>query len=134
MIAVDTSAWVDLLRNRDSQARRTLERELRADADLVLTEVVVGELLAGARTEIERHRLRSRLLAFPILPLGGLQGFIAAADLYRSARQQGVTIRKYTDCLVAVPVIAAGAELLHADRDFDQLATVTPLRIMTLHD
>lgn len=134
MIAVDTSAWVDLLRDRDSRARRTLERLIRADAELVLTEVVVGELLAGTRNEIDRTGLRSRLLAFPILPLGGLSGFIAAADLYRSARQQGVTVPAYTDCLVAVPVIAAGAELLHADRDFDQLASVTALRVRALDD
>ncbi len=31
--------------------------------------------------------------------------------------------------VIAVPVIKAGASLLHADTDFDRIAQVAPLRI-----
>ena len=41
---------------------------------------------------MERH-----LKAFPILRLDGLDDFVLAADLYRTARQAGVTIRKTLD-------------------------------------
>ena len=33
------------------------------------------------------------------------------------------------DCLVAAPVIRAGASILHKDRDFDVIARHTELRI-----
>jgi predicted nucleic acid-binding protein len=39
-----------------------------------------------------------------------------------------VTIRKTLDCLIAAPCVRTGVPLLHADADFDRLATCTPLR------
>jgi predicted nucleic acid-binding protein len=133
VIVVDTSAWVDLLRDNDTPARRRLDQLLRADpAEAVVTEVVVAEVLSGARSEQHRRALRARLLHHEVLSLGGLAGFEAAADLYRTARAQGVTVRFLTDCLVAVPAIRAGATLLHADRDFDHLARISELCIEPL--
>jgi predicted nucleic acid-binding protein len=67
-----------------------------------------------------------------MLPLSGLRDFEHAAALYRSCRTAGETVRKLSDCLVAVPTIRAGATLLHADRDFDVLARHTPLRLEPL--
>jgi len=55
-----------------------------------------------------------------------------AAALYRACRRAGETIRKITDCLVAVPAIEAGATLIQADRDFEILARHTPLRLEPL--
>ena len=129
MIVVDTSAWIKLLRNHESPVRRTLHQLLEQEADLAVTEVVVAELLAGATSESHRDALRSRLLAFPVLSLRGLRGFEQAADLHRTARSRGVTVRRLADCLVAAPCIAAQATLLHADRDFDELSRVSDLRI-----
>jgi hypothetical protein len=47
--------------------------------------------------------VESHLRAFPILRLENLTDFGLAADLYRSARRAGVTIRKTLDCLIAAP-------------------------------
>ncbi len=52
-----------------------------------------------------------------------------AATLYRSARQQGLTVRRLTDCLIAAVAITHGVPVLHADRDFDALAQVSDLVI-----
>jgi predicted nucleic acid-binding protein len=70
--------------------------------------------------------------AFPILRLEGLDDFALAAELYRRARQAGVTIRKTLDCLIAAPCVRSGAPLLHADADFDRLASCSSLRIWPL--
>jgi predicted nucleic acid-binding protein len=40
-----------------------------------------------------------------------------------------VTIRNTLDCLIAAPCVRTGAPLLHADADFDRLATCSSLRI-----
>lgn len=129
MIVVDTSAWVDLLRGLDTPAGRRLTQLLRNEADLAVTEMVVAEVLVGARSERHRVDLRTRLLRHPVLPLGGLAGYEQAADLYRSARAQGVMVRYLTDCLVAVPALRADVSLLHSDRDFNHLARVCDLRL-----
>lgn len=129
MIVVDTSTWVDLLRGNDTPAQRRLEALLGADQRIAVTEVVVAEVLSGARSERHRRSLRAGLLDHDVLSLGGLAGFEEAAELYRSARAQGVPVRYLTDCFIAVPAIRAGAPLLHSDRDFDNLARVSDLVI-----
>lgn len=106
-----------------------LTRLLSEHAEVAVTEVVVMELLAGARSAAEARELRTRLVSFPLLPLRGLADFEEAAAIYRSCREAGETIRSLSDCLVAVPAIRAGAEVLHNDADLDAIARHTPLRV-----
>ena len=49
--------------------------------------------------------------------------------LYRQARVSELTVRKHIDCLIAAVAISHDVPLLHADRDFDALATVSELRL-----
>jgi predicted nucleic acid-binding protein len=51
VIVVDSSAWIEVLRNTHSPADATFRRLLHEEAPLATTEVVVGEVLAGARDE-----------------------------------------------------------------------------------
>ena len=132
MIVVDTSAWIELLRATGSRVDRTLDRLLSEQAELAVTEMVIAEVLAGARDAAHWAALRSRLLGHELLALGGLRGFEAAADLYVQCRRQGVTVRRLADCLIAVPAIDAGAAVLHADADFDAIARCAPLTIAPL--
>lgn len=129
MIVVDTSAWIELLRATGSTVHATLRQLLQERAELATTEVVCMELLAGARDQRHRDALRSRLLGLRMLTLGGLPDYEAAADLYRTCRSRGLTVRSLNDCLVAVPAIAARASVLHSDRDFASIAAVAPLRL-----
>ena len=52
-----------------------------------------------------------------------------AANLYRTARRRGLTIRRSVDCLIAATGLEVGAEIYHNDRDFDAVARVSDLRI-----
>lgn len=129
MIVVDTSVWVDVLNDAPTaQARRCVEL-IEAGEPLALTDIILTEILQGLRSEKEAHLVERHLRAFPILRLEGLDDFALAAELYRTARRAGVTIRKTLDCLIAVPCVRTGAPLLHADEDFDRLATCTPLKV-----
>ncbi|MGH3528751.1 MAG: PIN domain-containing protein, partial [Pseudonocardiaceae bacterium] len=69
MIVVDTSAWIEHLRATASPAHLTLRSLLREQADIAVTEIVIMELLAGARSDEHAVQLRSTLLGFPVLPL-----------------------------------------------------------------
>ena len=128
MIVVDTSAWIELFRATESRTHLVLKDLIETGADLAETEIVVMELLGGAR----RHRpaLRKRLLSFPLLPLGGLRDFEEAASIFRTCRGGGETLRKgFTDCLIAVPAIREGVPVLHHDQDFDVIARHTDLQL-----
>jgi predicted nucleic acid-binding protein len=128
LIVVDTSAWVELLRATGSPVHRALRALVESGEALAVTEMVVMELLAGAgRADV--RPLRSRMLAFDLLPLGGLRDFERAVGIYRECRSAGEEIRSLTDCLIAVPAIHAGASVLHADRDFDAIARHTDLSL-----
>lgn len=129
MILADSSAWVEYLRQTESITDLRIDR-LLAEADPpATTEVVVMELLAGAADDADRDRLRGFLYGCPLLAVGGLETYEAAAGLHRSCRAGGETVRKMTDCLIAAVAIREGAELLHADRDFDVIARHSALRI-----
>ena len=54
--------------------------------------------------------------------------FEEAAELYRSARRAGVTVRSSVDCLIAACALRHDLTVLHVDRDYEALARVSPFR------
>jgi predicted nucleic acid-binding protein len=92
------------------------------DAPVHTTDVVMMDVLAGARDQDHHQRLRRLLARCEYLPVGGLASYDAAADLNRACRQAGETVRALTDCLIAAVALRAGVSVLHNDHDFDVLA------------
>jgi predicted nucleic acid-binding protein len=129
VIVVDTSVWIDVLKGSDSHAASRCIELVGDGAPVAITDVILTELLQGIPSEREARLLERHMRAFPILRLGSLDDFSLAAQLYRTARRAGITIGKTVDCLIAAPCVRTGASLLHADADFDRLATCTPLRV-----
>lgn len=125
MILIDTSVWILVFRRI-----RPLDLESVVDfADVVTCLPVVQEVLQGFRDESAMRRAREAMLALPIVdsPLTA-ERYLQAVDLYRTARKSGVTIRSSVDCLIASSAIQHGLEVLHHDRDFSGLSTVSGLR------
>ena len=133
MIVADTSAWIEFLRDTGHPIAVALEEALE-DQEVAVTEVVVMELLAGARSPNHLRELRSRILALPMLKLNGLADYEEAALIYRTCRQSGETIRAMTDCLITVAALNAGASILHADSDFRAMERHTELHIHPASD
>jgi predicted nucleic acid-binding protein len=128
VILADTSAWVEFLRGTGSEANLRLRGLLGGD-ELAITDVVLMEVLAGARDAAHRDRLRALLARCRFVPIEGPRDYEDAADLYRACRRAGDTVRALTDCLVACVAVRAGAGLLHADRDFDAIARRVALEL-----
>lgn len=129
MTLVDTSAWVEYLRATGSEVHRLLGRLVETDATLHTTDVIVMEVLAGARDEAHAARLRRLMGRCEFAPVEGLGDYEQAALLYRRCRHEGETIRALTDCLIAAVAIRSDLDVLHADRDFVALARHTELRL-----
>ncbi len=125
MILIDTSAWIEFLRDTGSAACNRVEETLAQE--FAVCDVVRMEVLAGARDEFHLRGLR-RLLAravyIPTLP----SDYDDAAALYRRCRLEGETVRKLIDCLIASVAIRAGVAILHCDADFDALARHSSLQ------
>jgi predicted nucleic acid-binding protein len=126
LILVDTSAWVEFLRDTGSPACMRVD-ELLAGG-LATCDPIRMEVLAGARNEShlgDLRRLLARAAAAEVLPAD----YETAAGLYRSCRRGGETVRKLIDCLIGAVAIRVDEAVLHADSDFDVLARHTPLRL-----
>ena len=125
MILIDTSAWVEFLRDTGSATCLRLGQLLAGD--FAVCAPVQMELLAGARDERHLLKLR-RLVARGTLIPTRPSDYEDAAALYRRCRRQGETVRKLIDCLIAAVAIRADVAVLHSDSDFDALARHTELR------
>lgn len=126
MILIDTSAWIEFLRDTGSPTCEAVERLLAED--IAICDAVRMEILAGARDSTHLGRLRG-LLARATLLETTTGDYETAAALYRSCRRQGETVRKLIDCLIAAIAIREDLALLHQDADFDVIARHTGLRI-----
>jgi predicted nucleic acid-binding protein len=129
VILADTSAWIEYLRRTESPVDLRLDAIIRDGERVGTTDVVVMEVLAGARDNDDRDRLRRLLYRFDFLPVGGVTAFEAAAELARECRAAGEPVRGLVDCLVAVVAIRDGASVLHRDRDFETMARYSALRL-----
>lgn len=129
MIVVDTSIWIDVINAVDSPGAVRCRELIRDGAPVALTDVVFTEVLQGMPSERDANRLETELRGFPVLTLDPLDDFALAATLYRKARRAGITLSNAIDCLIAAPCVRTGAPILHADADFDRLASCTPLRV-----
>ncbi|MFO8074962.1 MAG: type II toxin-antitoxin system VapC family toxin [Actinomycetota bacterium] len=128
-VLVDTSSWIEYLRGTDTAYTTFLRDAIRAERPLAWTEPILYELTAGARSPRRAAELRALLVRGPILAVDGLQDWEAAAQLYRSARSRGLTVRSSIDCLIAAVALRTDSPLLARDRDFEALAQVSDLVI-----
>lgn len=124
MILADTSAWVEYDRATGSAADRRVAELIANDGPLVVTEPVVMEVLAGARSDAQESDLRRLLLRFGFVTYDAVTDFDAAARIHRRCRQAGVTPRGMVDCMIAAVAYRRGATLLSWDVDMDRVARV----------
>jgi predicted nucleic acid-binding protein len=126
VILIDTSAWVEFLRDTGSAVARRVDALLARP--IATCDAVRMEVLAGARDDDHLRGLRRLLARASSLPTSPAE-YDAAAAIYRTCRRRGETVRKLIDCLIAAVAIRNSVAVLHADADFDVLARHTPLRL-----
>lgn len=131
MILIDTSAWIEFLRDTGSPVSARVDVLL--EGEFATCHPVRMELLAGARDDRHLGQLRGLLARGALLPTPAAH-YETAAAMYRTCRRQGLTVRKLMDCLIAAHAIDAGAELLQDDADFEALTRCTALRLEATHN
>jgi len=124
MYLVDTSAWIRHFSMRDSFNLCSI----CPASERLMCLPVYQEILQGIRDESAFRRVKDSLDSGVFIENPMSQSlFFQAANLYRSARRQGYTIRSGVDCLIASCAIRHNVPVLHHDRDFNFLAEISEL-------
>ena len=128
MILVDSSVWIAHLKGRATTETRKLE-EAAARAPLLVGDLILLEVLQGARDEGHASRIEQALREYAVVPLLGPDLAVKAAKNYRKLRALGITVRKTADLIIGTFCIEHRHTLLHADRDFDPMQKYLGLRV-----
>jgi len=129
MTLVDTSVWIDFLAARNTVQAGALESFIDQREDLCLCGVILTEVLQGIRDDKQHKQTESVLSSLIYLPMDQ-STFLLAANIYRTLRSRGITIRNSVDCMIAAVCIEHKADLLHNDKDFDYIADVFGLQVV----
>ncbi|MDQ6801723.1 MAG: PIN domain-containing protein [Acidobacteriota bacterium] len=123
VVLVDTSVWITELRKAGFVARYVTFSEI------AVCPPVIQEVLQGIRDESLYKSTRAVLLSVAMFesPMSK-EVFEQAADIYRTGRAIGISIRSAYDCLIAACALRNDAEVLHSDRDFNTIARFTRLQ------
>lgn len=117
MIVVDSSVWISHFSNvLHDEVIRLREME-RAD-EIVVGDVVLMEVLQGARSDRVASRIEDRLRMFHVQPMLDEHIAAAAARNYRLLRAKGITLRSSIDLIIGTFCIENDHELLQRDRDY----------------
>jgi hypothetical protein len=128
MVLVDTTVWIDFFSDRSEPHVLKLQELIENEEDLFLCGVILAEVLQGIRSETDFIKTKEYLGDLIFLPMRQAT-FLRSAEIYRSLRKQGITIRKPVDCMIASVAMEYDIHLLHNDRDFDHIAKHSKLRI-----
>lgn len=131
MILVDSSAWVEFDRATNSDVDRALTGLIESDAPIAVTEPVIMEVCAGARSAHRERDLRRLLTRFTLARFDPVSDFSGAVTIYRRCRQQGVTPRGLIDCMIASVALRHRAQVLAHDRDFAAISDVLGIQLHT---
>jgi len=125
MILVDTSVWIEILKDKTGHIVEAFQKKIHSD-NYALSRFSQLELLQGAKNEKEWQLLDDYLTT---------QYYLEATDstwqqagrIYFELRRKGVTINSPIDCCIAQIALEHGAVLLHRDKDFEKIARIRPL-------
>jgi|SRR6185312_9346706 len=131
-VIVDSSVWIDFFNKKTSPKIVHLRMLLLTsfeDSPIIILPVIMQEVLQGILDDKSYNLIKENLYGLDFINYEPYQFSIKAAELYRALRRQGVTIRKANDCLIAAICIDNDIPIFHNDKDFDNIAKYTSLKI-----
>ena len=128
MILVDTSIWIEFFKKK-SQTIIPID----LIPNLAVCPPVVQEVLQGIKDDATYLRIQRSLLSFRIAGATmDISYYQEAANIYRSARRRGITIRSSVDCLIAAIALRDKFQIWHQHRDFEEISRFTELKLFQI--
>lgn len=130
MLLVDTSVWIDFLKDKNTEQVDYLVKNLEEET-ILYTGIILQELLQGISSARKRKLLEESFNPFvEVFP--SRNTYKLAADLFRKSRANGHQLRSSVDCLIAACCIEQKSSILEDDRDYKYIAKVSPLKRIKL--
>jgi predicted nucleic acid-binding protein len=117
MVLVDTTVWIDFFAARPLHHVEALENLITNREDICICGIILTEVLQGIRKDSQFRKTRDLFDNLIFLSMG-YATFLQSAEIYRTLRRKGITIRKPVDCMIASAAIENEISLLHNDKDF----------------
>ena len=130
MVLIDTTVWIDFFAGRELPPVAVLERLIKDREDICICGIILTEVLQGIREKDEFRKTKELFNAMIFLPMP-YSVFLFAAEVYRTLRRKGITIRNSVDCMIASVAIENDIILLHNDRDFIPIEKHFGLKVLT---
>jgi hypothetical protein len=129
LILADSSAWIEYLRGTESETHLRLRELVTDGARVATTDLVLLEVLAGARTQERHDECQSLLYACEYLRSNTPSDYESGAAIFRACRRGGETVRALSDCVIAAVAMRCKAAVLTRDRDFEAIARHVELEL-----
>lgn len=129
MTLVDTSVWVDRMRDRDTPQVAALETLLARGEVFCTCGLVVTEVLQGITNQKAYLQTKADFESLDWFDLNR-STFQLGVAIYRELRRHGLTVRGTIDCLIAAVVVENKLRLLATDRDYVNIDKHYPLRLI----
>ena len=126
---VDTSVWIDFFRKVSSRKTELFKQALERREQIFVTGIIAQEILQGIRQDSQHDSVLHYLLLFSRID-DEFDDYLAAANIYRTLRRRGLTLRSPVDCLIAAVAINRRVSLLHNHSDFSAIAEYFPLAVI----
>jgi predicted nucleic acid-binding protein len=120
VIVVDSSVWISHFYNVLHPEVQIL-RSIIAAETILMGELIFLEVSMGAKSEKNARYLEQSLGQFTSTTMLERSTVEAAGLNYRRLRAQGITPRNAVDLIIGTYCIEHGHQLLHRDREFDQM-------------
>lgn len=130
-VLVDTSVWSLAFRKKQPSTEPSVEqlRELISSGhSIYYVGIILTELLQGIRSEIGFNQIEKHFDVLELLELKK-EDYVCAAKLSQTCRKAGINAGTI-DYLIAAACIEHSCSLLTTDRDFERIATVSPLLLL----
>lgn len=131
MILVDTSVWIDVLRDRTGRTVDRFREKIGAE-HCVFCRFTQLELLQGAKDEKEWIQL-DEYLSTQLYIEATERTWRESARIYFELRRKGVTLNSPVDCCIAQIAIESEIPLLHRNEDFEHIARIRPLAVVRFY-
>ena len=129
MVMIDTTVWIDFFAGRQLPHVNALERLIKGREDICICGIILTEVLQGIRNDTEFRKTLELFSVMIFLPMP-YSIFLSAAEIYRTLRRKGITIRNSVDCMIASVAINNDIMLLHNDRDFRPIEKHFGLKVL----
>jgi len=137
-IIIDDTLMADVLKATGVKSKREAV-ELGLKALLMLKQqedikafkdMILAEVLQGFRQDLDYQAAKTLLCSLPVHAMLGATMALKSAENFRKLRQQGITVRKTIDTMIATYCIEHELSLLHSDKYFQPFQQFMGLQIV----